>query len=360
MTQTMTRPNATNEDEWWQAVLDRDARRAADFVYAVRSTGIYCRATCPSRRPKHSSVEYFDRPHEAEIAGYRACLRCHPAGPPSEQINLRRVRLAARAIHEDPTLRSAQLAHIVDLSTRQLQRDFRRLLGITPAAYAAACRIAAFRARASEGASVTDAAFEAGYGSLSRLYEHADELLGMTPLAYRRGGEGETIRYALGSTAVGVVLVAATAHGICAIRVGDRGAALVDELTAEFPNASVERSDDELEAWLDLVCRHVEGVNPYLEVPLDISATAFQIAVWRSLRSIPRGETRTYAEVAHDVDVPGGARAVGRACADNPTPLVIPCHRVVRADGGLGGYALGTGRKARFLAAEGVRELLPR
>jgi AraC family transcriptional regulator of adaptative response/methylated-DNA-[protein]-cysteine methyltransferase len=363
MTQLLTRPNnqrVTSDEERWQAVLDRDGTHAAAFVYAVNTTGIYCRATCPSRRPRRTSVEFFERPREAEAAGYRACRRCHPDGDPGEAISLRRVRLAARAIHEDPSLRTSRLARIAGVSDRQLQREFRRLLGVTPGEYAAACRVAAFRARAAEGASVIDAAFEAGYGSLSRLYEHADELLGMTPRAYGRGAPGETIRYTVGTTADGELLIAATAHGICAIRIGDDADTLVAALHDEFADADIARDDVALEAWHDLVRRHVEGASRHLELPLDVTASAFQIAVWRTLRSIPRGKTWTYAEVARAVGNEDAARAVGRACRDNPVPLVIPCHRVVRADGELGGYVFGTGRKARFLAAEGVEELLPR
>lgn len=363
MTQLLTRPEndrATSEEDRWQAVLDRDADRAPDFVYAVRTTGIYCRASCPSRRPRRSSVEFFERPPEAEAAGYRACRRCRPDGDPSESERLRRVRRAARAIHEDPTLRTSQLARLVGVSDRQLQREFRRLLGVTPGEYGAACRVAAFRVRAAEGASVTDAAFDAGYGSLSRLYEHADELLGMTPRAYGRGAPGETIRYTVGGTTDAELLVAATAHGICAIRIGDDADALVQALREEFADADIDRDDAALEAWHDLVRRHVEGASRHLELPLDLTATAFQIAVWRALRSIPRGSTWTYAEVARAVGREGAARAVGQACHENPVPLVIPCHRVVRADGELGGYVFGAGRKARFLAAEGVRDLLPR
>ncbi len=361
MTQLMTHPEITERDEErWQAVLERDVESAPEFVYAVRTTGIYCRATCPSRRPRRSSVEFYDRPPEAEASGYRACRRCHPDGDPSEAASLRRVRLAARAIHEDASLRTSTLARIAGVSARQLQREFRRLLGVTPGEYAAACRVAAFRARAGEGASVTDAAFEAGYGSLSRLYEHADELLGMTPRAYGRGAPGEAIRYAIGGTAEGKLLIAATAHGICAIRIGDDTDVLVAALREEFHDADLERDDQALEAWLDLVRRHVEGASRHLELPLDLTATAFQIAVWRALRTIPRGTTWTYAEVAQAVGHEGAARAVGQACRDNPTPLVIPCHRVVRADGELGGYVFGAGRKATFLAAEGVRDLLPR
>ena len=361
MTQLLTRQSPTQRDEdRWQAVLGRDVEQAPAFVYGVRTTGIYCRTTCPSRRPRRGSVEFFERPPQAEAAGYRACRRCHPKGDPAEVASLRRVRLTARAIHEDPTLRTPALARLAGVSTRQLQREFRRLLGVTPGEYAAACRVAAFRARASEGGSVTDAAFEAGYGSLSRLYEHAGELLGMTPRVYGRGGTGEAIRYALATTAEGELLVAATAHGICAIRIGDDQAALVEALRNEFHDADIKQDDAALAAWLDLVRRHVEGASRHLELPLDISATAFQIAVWRTLRSIPRGTTWTYAEVARVVGHDGAARAVGRACAENPVPLVIPCHRVVRADGELGGYVFGVGRKATFLAAEGVRDLLPR
>ena len=334
----------------WRAVLDRNAD--ADFLYGVRSTGIYCRPACPSRRPKRGLVEFFRDRADAESAGFRACKRCRPdGGAPSD---LERVRRACRQIAADPegTMPLAALAATAGCSPRALQRLFRRWLGISPSGYASACRLSRFKALVREGGGLSDAAYEAGYGSLSRVYEQAGPRLGMTPGAYRRGGAGTTLRYALGHAEGDGFLLAASERGICALYLGEDASVLVAELGREFPAATITRDDGGLAPWVALVEAHLCGEAPGIELPLDVRATAFQALVWQALQAIPRGETRTYGQIAAAIGRPSAARAVGLACARNPVSLAIPCHRAIGRDGSLTGYRWGLGRKQALLAAE--------
>jgi AraC family transcriptional regulator, regulatory protein of adaptative response / methylated-DNA-[protein]-cysteine methyltransferase len=340
----------------WTAVLERDRRHDGSFVYAVRTTGIYCRPSCPSRRPRRESVEFFAEPAAAETAGYRACRRCHPrsaAGTPAEQALRRAVEHLDAHLDEPVTL--ARLAKEVGLSPFHLQRTFTERFGLSPRAYQDARRLERFRLRVQAGDSVSRATYDAGFNSSRSLYERAADGLGMTPGAYRRGGRGLEVRFTLVDSSLGRILVAATDLGVCAVALGGEDAALEAALRAEFPNAELRRDDDSLRSWADVVVRHAEGEHPGLAVPLDLQGTAFQMRVWQALRAIPAGETRTYAEVAAAIGQPSATRAVAGACARNKAALLVPCHRVVRTDGEPGGYRWGIERKRRLLEREGGR-----
>lgn len=342
----------------WDAVQARDALLDGRLVYAVASTGIYCRPSCPSRRPRRENVAFFPTPDDAEAAGYRECRRCRPRGvrpsPATESVRRAREHLDA---HPEESVTLEQLGRVAAMSPHHLQRVFKRLVGVSPREYAAARRAERLRERLREGESVSRAGFGAGYGSGSRLYEEGAARLGMTPAAYRRGGRGVRIRYTLVPCALGRLLVAATERGVCSVALGDTDAELQDALRREFPGAELEPAGGELDDWARAVVAAAEGHAPAPDLPLDLRATAFQLRVWRALREIPRGSTRSYGEIAAAIGSPGAARAVGRACAGNPVALVIPCHRAVRGDGAHGGYRWGAERKQRILEAEtAVRE----
>ncbi|HEX5759869.1 MAG TPA: bifunctional DNA-binding transcriptional regulator/O6-methylguanine-DNA methyltransferase Ada [Thermoanaerobaculia bacterium] len=343
-----------DHDQAWAAVLARDAGRDGSFVYAVASTGIYCRPSCPSRRPRRPQVAFFPSPETAEAAGYRACRRCRPRdGAPAAAAAVARACAWIEA-HPDEPVTLAALARAVGLSPAHLQRTFRRATGVTPKQFADARRLARLKTRLKKGDDVTTALYDAGYGSSSRLYERSDARLGMTPATYRRGGPGVRIRFACADSPVGRLLVAATERGLCAVMLGDDDDALEAGLRGEFPQAEVAADSEGLGATVAAVLASLDGGGPSPALPLDVRATAFEQRVWAALQEIPPGATRTYGEVAAALGRPGAARAVGRACAANPVALVVPCHRVVRGDGGLGGYRWGEERKRRLLAREGA------
>ena len=330
--------------ERWHAVLARDRRFDGAFVYAVRSTGIYCRPSCASRRPRRTQVTFFPIPEAAEREGFRACRRCHPADANGRDPAVALVREACRAIAGGARPRG---------DSRRLARAFKRVLGITPRAYAEARRVSRFKQELKRGKRVSPALYEAGYSSTSRVYEHAHEQLGMTPATYARGGAGIGIAYATVPTSLGSLLVAATERGVCRVALGEDAAALDVELIAEFPAARVvPDKSGKLHGWVAAILAYLDGSEPDLDLPLDIRATAFQRRVWQELQKIPFGETRTYAQVAQAIGQPKATRAVARACATNPAALVIPCHRVVREDGDLGGYRWGVERKRSLLERE--------
>ena len=344
----------STDDARWHAVLNRDAGADGQFVYAVRSTGIYCRPICPSRRPRRAVVEFYPHTESAEHAGFRACKRCRPNARDGDASGIDQVRRVCAALHagtETPR-HLDDLAALAGTSQRQLHRLFKRMVGITPRQYADACRLSRFKALVKDEPGVTTALYDAGYTSSSRLYESAGERLGMTPDHYRRGAPGVALRYATTTTPLGTVLLGATDRGIAAVYLGDSDAELVDALHQEFPLAAVSLDRETLQPWLELVVRHLDGHVPSLELPLDIRATAFQRQVWQALRRIPLGQTRTYKELAQAIGRPTAARAVGQACAHNPVSLAVPCHRAVREDGGLGGYRWGLDRKRKLLAKE--------
>jgi AraC family transcriptional regulator of adaptative response/methylated-DNA-[protein]-cysteine methyltransferase len=323
------------------------------FVYAVRSTGVYCRPSCPSRRPRAKQILLFVKPEAAEQAGFRECQRCHPReAPGSAQTDLVRLVCSEIENNEEGTISLRSLAELTGLSATHLQRTFRRAMGITPRQYADALRVARFKSELRKGKDVTTALHEVSYGSSSRVYEKSDAHLGMTPATYRRGGRGMIISYTVAPCSLGRVLVAATERGISAVYLGDRDSELVAALRKEYPNAEIRSGSVEHSKWVRAIVRHLAGTNPRLDLPTDVVATAFQRRVWEALRSIPPGATRTYTEVARSIGQPNAVRAVARACATNPTSIVVPCHRVVRADGSIAGYRWGIGRKKLLLERE--------
>jgi AraC family transcriptional regulator of adaptative response/methylated-DNA-[protein]-cysteine methyltransferase len=340
-------------DQLWQAVVSRDARFDGRFVFAVSSTKIYCRPSCPSRRPSRARVSFFDEPAAAEEAGYRACLRCKPeqSADPQSQMVQRACRLLDDT-DEGDALKLAELAQRLGVSSFHLQRTFKRVMGISPRQYVTARRFGNFKQLVREGESVTNALYDSGFNSSSRVYEHAVAELGMTPATYGRGGRGVQIDYTIVASPLGRLLVAVTERGVCAVRMGDADAELEKDLRAEFPAATIERADVSLQQTVQKVLQYLSDSEPHVDLPLDIRATAFQRQVWEKLRAIPYGETVSYGEIAKALGKPGAVRAVGRACATNPVALVIPCHRVVREDKSLGGYRWGLARKQKLLDLE--------
>jgi len=336
---------AMSPSQRWQAVMARDRRFDGAFVYAVRSTGIYCRPSCASRRPRRPQVTFFPIPEAAEREGFRACRRCHPADANAGDPAVTLVREACRALDagERPT----------GAPPRRLVRAFKRVLGITPKEYADARRVARFKRELKRRKQVSPALYEAGYGSTSRVYERTHAQLGMTPATYARGGVGIDIVFVTVPTALGRLLVAATDRGVCRVMLGDNAAALEADLRREFDAARVRHEKGgKLEGFVDAILSYLEGREPHLDLPLDIRATAFQRRVWQELQRIPFGATRTYTEVATSIGQPKATRAVARACATNPVALIVPCHRVVRGDGDLGGYRWGVERKRALLEKE--------
>ena len=354
MTSTKPLPRSLGPEEFWTAVVERDRRFRQLFVYGVRSTGIYCRPTCPSRRPSRGQVSFYAGPEAAERAGFRACRRCNPKDIASRDARAATVQRICREIdsHLDEPVRLDVLGKVAGLSAAHLQRTFRTVLGISPRQYARARRVLLLKANLKRGEDVTNAMYNAGFGSSSRLYEHAAGELGMTPATYRKGAAGVTVRYSTVSSALGRLLIAATERGICAVRFGDSSRELVTELRREFPLADIQEEISRNNGLVERVvaCAEGHGVDP--DIPLDIRGTAFQAKVWETLRKIPRGETRTYADVAKAIGQPEAVRAVANACASNPIAVVIPCHRIVRSDGSLGGYRWGVDRKQRLLERE--------
>jgi AraC family transcriptional regulator of adaptative response/methylated-DNA-[protein]-cysteine methyltransferase len=334
----------------WQQVMARDARQDGRFVFAVRTTGIYCRPSCPSRRPRRDSVEFFADPQQAERAGYRACLRCKPTEISSHAQAVTRAR---RLLDEaEGVLTLAELGKRVGVSPFHLQRLFKRATGLSPREYQSARRMQQVKHGLRKGDDVTTALYDAGFGSPSRLYEKSSQHLGMTPGTYRRGGAGMTIQFAIVPSPLGRLLVAATERGLCAVRFGESAGELERELRDEFMAAEIHRDEAALQAYVSPLLANLRGEPVTLELPLDVRATAFQKRVWEALCEIPVGETRSYTEVARAIGEPKAVRAVARACASNPVAVAVPCHRVVRSDGELAGYRWGLERKKKLLQQE--------
>jgi AraC family transcriptional regulator, regulatory protein of adaptative response / methylated-DNA-[protein]-cysteine methyltransferase len=356
MGRTSTTPSAAT----WQAIATRDARFDGRFVYGVTSTRVFCRPTCPSRRPRRDRVRVFAAPDEAVAAGFRACRRCRPDGAAAPSVTDRAIVRARRLIDahvaagREGRLTLAALGAACGVSPFHLQRAFRRAVGVSPRAYADERRAERLRAALQRGATVTTATYDTGYGSSRAAYLSAGRRLGMPPGIYQRGGAGQRIRATVVDTRFGRLLVAATDRGICRVALGDDAAALEAGLAAEFPKAAIAPADAALRAQVAAVNRLVAGREPADGggPSLDTGGTAFEQRVWRALQAIPFGETRSYQEVARAIGRPTAARAVARACAANPVALIVPCHRVVRADGSAGGYRWGAARKAALLAHE--------
>jgi AraC family transcriptional regulator of adaptative response/methylated-DNA-[protein]-cysteine methyltransferase len=341
----------------WQAVVNRESALDGAFVFAVSSTGIFCRPSCPARRPRRENVSFFDNALQAEHAGYRACLRCRPKaihGNPQSAL----VRAICRYIeqHIEDRLTLNLLAKEFRRSPFHLQRTFKSVLGVSPKAYIDAVRLRQVKQNLQAGHDVTTALYAAGYGSSSRLYERTATQLGMTPEKYRRGAVAAVLRYTIAGSPLGRMLIAATDKGICAIQFADSDQQLQQGLMREFPFATRRRDDAAMAEWRVNLTRLMEGRKTDPALPLDIRATAFQRRVWEALQKIPRGETRSYSVIAKKIGMPKAARAVARACATNPVAVAIPCHRVIREDGDLGGYRWGIARKQHLLALERVSD----
>ena len=351
-------PAYTNAEQRFQALDARDPGADGIFYYAVRTTGVFCKPSCKARPALRKNVSFYASPAQAAAAGYRPCKRCRPdsdANAGTEAVTAAARRIDAAIANEDVAPALAVLAKRAGFSPYHFHRLFKAALGVTPKAYADAARSRRLRAELAQGASVTQAIHGAGYSSASRFYESATARLGMKPSVRRQGGQGETIRYAVADCSLGKVLVAATAKGVCSIAFDDNGAVLRETLLATFPNASLSAGDAAFDKMLAAVVRLVEAPNRGLDLPLDLRGTAFQERVWRALQKIPPGKTSTYAELAAAIGAPNGHRAVAGACAANKVAVAVPCHRVIRSDGGLSGYRWGVARKAELLKREGVR-----
>jgi AraC family transcriptional regulator of adaptative response/methylated-DNA-[protein]-cysteine methyltransferase len=344
------------DDARLAAVRRRDPAADGRFVYSVATTGVYCRPSCAARPALRQNIAFHADGAEARIAGFRPCKRCRPDEPPLAERHAAAVASACRAIDAaDETPPLAVLAAAAGMSAYHFHRVFKAATGVTPKAYANARRAERLRAGLDRGERVTDAIYDAGYGSSSRFYERSAERLGMTPRAFRDGGRDTELRFAVAQCSLGALIVAASDRGIAAIAFGDDPAALVEDLQDRFPKATLVGGDAAFEETVARVVGFVEAPGTSLELPLDVRGTAFQERVWQALRAIPAGRTATYTEVAQAIGLPKAVRAVAQACAANPTAVAIPCHRVVRTDGSLSGYRWGIERKRALLEREGAR-----
>jgi AraC family transcriptional regulator of adaptative response/methylated-DNA-[protein]-cysteine methyltransferase len=343
---------------WWEAVLAHDKRFDGTFVYGVRSTRIYCRPSCPARRPRRDHIVFFALAEAAEQAGFRPCRRCRPDEAGIQDSQVKRVKHLCHYIETydspDHPLTLTAMSEHVHVSPHHLQRSFKRIMGITPRQYAEACRLRRLKGLVRKGETVTRALYEAGYGSSSRLYERASTRMGMTPGIYRKGGRGMCIRYSIVSCPLGRLLVAATDRGVCAVSIGKSDRVLEAALFREYPAAEIQKARTGLDRHLTAILKYFGGRPLSPDLPLDVHITAFQGKVYEALRAIPYGQTDTYSGIARAIGDPRAARAVARACATNPAAILIPCHRVIRKDGAPGGYRWGHGRKKALLRKEHV------
>ena len=344
----------TSDEERLRAVAERNRAADGTFVYGVTTTKVYCRPSCPSRRPLPAHTRFFETWSEAETAGFRACRRCRPTEPSTTQ---RIVATVLRVVEEraaagDPAPTLAELAHEGGVSPAHLQRTFTRAVGMTPKQFVAAVRETRFARAVRADASVTEALYEAGYESSRALYEHVRERFGMAPRALRHGGGGEEIVYTLVDTALGRLLIAATTEGLVAVRFGSDDEALLRELKTDFPRAAFRRDPEALAEQRARIVEYFRGTNDRLDVTVAAPGSAFQRRVWHAVQKIPAGETRSYSQIAEMLGRPRAARAVARALAGNPVALVVPCHRVIRADGALAGFRWGVARKRELLKLE--------
>jgi len=353
----LTASNTFGDDDAWRAVETRDSRFDGRLVYAVRTTGVYCRPSCASRRPLRDNVSFFATSDDAEHAGFRPCKRCEPKAERADSSATSAIERARAYLdsHAEHAVSLGELASHAGMSASHLQRSFKRLLGVSPKEYQDARRMSEFKSRLRAGDTVSRATYEAGFGSSSRVYERSDAMLGMTPASFKRGGAGMRIGYTIADAPVGRVLVATTERGVCAVELGATDADVERALRADFPNATIERSDDEHHTWVRAVLDRVRqpARTSSNQIPLDVNGTAFQMQVWKALQTIPAGERRTYTEIATTIGRPTAARAVARACATNRVAVVIPCHRVVGASGDVSGYKWGVDRKRKLLDSEG-------
>ena len=346
----------TTSDPRWQAVLRRDPGADGTFFYSVKSTGVYCRPSCASRTARPENVRFHLSALEAEAAGFRACKRCNPNAPSLREQHAVKVAGVCRSIEtaiEEPRL--AELARSINLSPYHFHRVFRAVTGVTPKQYATAHRRKTVRQRLKSSKTVTEAIYDAGYNSGSRFYGSSDQMLGMTPVSFKAGGNNEDIRFAVGQTTLGSILVGQSKRGICAILLGDDPDALVRDLEDRFPRANLVGGDSSFEELMATIVGLVETPSLGLDLPLDLRGTVFQQRVWQALRTIPSGTRVSYAQIAERMGMPRAVRAVAQACAANALAVAIPCHRVVRTDGNLSGYRWGIDRKQALLSRESVR-----
>ena len=353
MTTKLRKANKTTKDARWQAVVTRDATADGAFVYAVHTTGIYCRPSCAARLARPENVNFYDSPDEAEAAGFRACKRCKPNQISLATSQTEKVEFACRLLENSEAIPNLEaLAKHVGLSKYHFQRLFKRITGVTPKAYAQAHRTQKLREQLSDGDSVTDAIYAAGYNTNSRFYTESNKILGMTASEFREGGRNTVIKFAVGECSLGSILVAQSDRGICAIQLGEDPILLLQELEDRFPNAELIGADKDFEKIVAQVVGFVEAPTQELNLPLDIRGTAFQQRVWQALTEIPLGTTASYTEIAQRIGAPKAFRAVAMACGANNLAVVIPCHRVVRNDGNLSGYRWGVERKQILLNNE--------
>lgn len=360
ITKTATIDTATSTSRW-DAVLNRDKALDGEFVYAVKTTGVYCRASCASRTAKRINVVFFDTTSDAKVAGFRPCKRCHPDGTSFEHRRNDTVYAACERIRQSAaTLSLNELASVSNLSPHHFHRVFKSVTGVTPKEYQKAIQQTRVRDALSKNRTVTEAIYEAGFNSSGRFYASSTAILGMTPQRYQKGGVNEEICYALVSCSMGLMMVAATQRGVCSIEFGDHGDSLTQQLHERFPRAMFLPGDKTFRIWLSRILKYLDqsGHHPgewqkkLLDLPLDIQGTLFQQQVWKALRDIPAGETLSYSQVAQKIGKPKAIRAVASACASNAIAILIPCHRVVRQSGELSGYRWGVTRKAELLRRE--------
>jgi AraC family transcriptional regulator of adaptative response/methylated-DNA-[protein]-cysteine methyltransferase len=349
----MAAQSFSDDESRWQSLLDRDPVADGAFVYSVKTTGVYCRPTCPSRLAHRKNIRFHTTCEEAEAAGFRACKRCNPTGESIAEHQASIVAQACRIIEESGEVPNLDdLARSVGMSSHHFHRVFKAQTGLTPRGYAVAHRSRRVREELTRRDTVTEAIYGAGFNSNSRFYESSKQVLGMTPKTFRRGGNGTTIRFAIGESWLGPILVAASDKGVCAILLGEDPDELVRDLQDRFPKAEFIGGDVEFEQLVATVVGFLENPSSGLELPLDIRGTAFQQRVWEALRRIPAGSTASYAEIAERIAQPGSVRAVAQACAANHLAVAVPCHRVVRTDGSLSGYHWGVERKGRLIKRE--------
>jgi AraC family transcriptional regulator, regulatory protein of adaptative response / methylated-DNA-[protein]-cysteine methyltransferase len=343
----------TLNDPRWRQVLERDSKADGQFYYSVKTTGVYCRPSCVARPARPENVNVYLTIEAAEAAGFRACRRCKPNQASLQEENAAKVAKVCRLIEESETVPSlSELAEYAELSTFHFHRLFKSMTGLTPKAYAIAHRSQTLRQKLDGGMKVTDAIYEAGYGSNSRFYESSTKTLGMKPLVYLKGGLNTEIHFALAECSLGSILVATSDKGVCAISIGSDPEVLLQELQDRFPRSNLIGGDEEFEALVAKVVGFIEAPRLGLELPLDVQGTAFQQRVWQALREIPYGETATYSDIASKIGMPKAVRAVASACAANTLAVAIPCHRVIRQDGSLSGYRWGIERKKALLKNE--------
>ena len=348
---------ATENDPRWAAVVARDAQADGSFYYSVRTTGVYCRPSCASRRARPENVRFHASREEAERAGFRPCQRCKPDQPSQAEQHAAKVTEACRILEtEEDAPNLEQLALRVGLSAYHFHRVFKQVTGLTPRQYAAARREQRVREQLTGSGTVTDAIYDAGYHANSRFYATSNAVLGMTPSDYRAGGANARIRFAIGQCSLGAILVAQSERGVCAILIGDDPDALARDLQDRFPRAELIGGDAGFEQLVARVVGFVEMPALGLDLPLDVRGTAFQRRVWQALREIPAGSTASYTEIARRIGAPTAVRAVAGACAANALAVAIPCHRVVRNDGGLAGYRWGVERKRTLLEREAQQQ----